>query len=331
MLDRTAASSDEDIVTERKSVSKKLPNFIYPDIRPVRADKFVIDFSSDRQRDPGKRKQRLIRQFGENGEKFDFDLFEVVTAVPRPDGTFFPSGGMGRVWAILNLVKRPDLELPTLIKRQSGDQAEIRSFYHTQTNVVPIAKGQLFMTEGRLTGTKWSEHRAIVETLDGMGCSTAPNFGPNAVTLSAAVFCGRLGQLREAHTLARRWWFAAKTPKGEYKFKVEGTAMDVCGALLYTYGPFSKAEWARLDKLFEGKNFEDLRRSALDDYSDPDAQNRDQAPYIARKMIERFNSRQPAGKRWDRDELLQIRMDFADDPFWKDMHDAWRMKDRDAE
>lgn len=305
----------------------KLPNFDYPTIIPVRADLFDIDLSDHRQRDPELRKRKLIAQFGENGEKFNFDNFEVITALPRDNGRFFPSGGMGRIWAVINLVKRPDLEVPTLVKKQAGDQKEKLSFVQTQTGVSPIKAAQLFMTYGSLEGKAYEVHRAIVRELNRLGLTTVPGAGPNSITYTAAVFAGRLGKLEGAYNLARDWWFTDKLKAGAYRYKVEGTALAAIAAMLYSYDEHI-IDLKHMAKRVKDLNYKEFKSDATTQYGNGTThQGRDDAPALLHAMIDRYNSRRPKNlKSLAFSETMHIRADFKENaPLFREMHDAWRM------
>lgn len=315
---------------------RQLPNLERPIIDYVRADRFVLDLSENRQRDPILREDALKKQFGENGELFDFEKFEVVTALPREDGSLFPSAGMGRVWSIVNLLKRPDLEIPVLIKREVGDQKEKRAFVHSVTNAVPIKKAQLFMTLGNLTGKEYEIHRAIVQELARLGLTTIPGAGPHSITLTSAIFAARLGTLSEAYRLCRKWWFGDIVKStGQYRHKVEGTALTAVAALLYTYGPY--LDYDRLDQKFAGKDFNKFKADAIEACGNPTDQGRDDAPSVVKWMTRKYNNNPPkrgdgAFKKFtnmDFAETSQIREDFdRGAPLFKEMHDTWRMFDR---
>lgn len=318
---------DEAFGPEPKKQSR-LPNLTYPDIRPIRAGLFDIDISEDRQRDPELRKRKLIKQFGEHGEKFDFEKFEVVTAIPRANGRFFPSGGMGRVWAVMNLLQRPDLEVPTLIRRAQGDQAEKKAFVHSQTNTVPIKDAQLFMTYGSMQGRTYDAHRAIVDELRVLDYTTVPGHGSKSLTLSATIFAGRLGQLRKAIIVARSWWFGAQLQKNsEWKHKIEGSALAAIAAFLYVYD--GVVDWKRLDKKFKNTNFETIKAEAIERFiaDQTTHQGRDDAQAICKELVRRYNSGLQDG-RLSVADLSAIRDDFAKDVFFVKMHDIWRMFNR---
>lgn len=319
------------------SIRRKLPNLRYPTIVPVRADKFILDLSESRQRDPEKRQRKLTNQFGENGEKLDMDDFEVITAIPRENGLFFPAKGMGRVWSVINLLKRPDLELPTLIKQTTGDQVEKRTFVQSQTTTVPIKSAELFMTYGNMEGKDYELHRVYVRELNRLGLTTVPGHGGTSLTLTAAIFALRLGKLEEAYNDARRWFYpdtyAAGRRLGQYKHKVEGVALVVAAALRYVYG--DKVDWKRADAKFTGIDFDAFKRDALIELEGQHHQSRDDAPAVLRWMIRRYNSNGQFRKGYEKldpSEALSIRDDFEKGcQFWKDMNDAWRMEDRQAQ
>lgn len=317
---------------EASSGKRQLPNFERPIIEWVRADRFELDLSENRQRDPELRKHRLEAQFGKHGELFDFEKFEVVTALPRENGKLWPSAGMGRVWSVINLCERPDLEIPVLIKREKGDQKEKRAFVHSVTNAVPISKASLFMTQGNLTGKDYEVHRAIVHELVRLGLTTVPGAGANSVTLTSAVFSARLGVLSDAHRLCRNWWFNATVKRtGNYKRQVEGTALTAVSALLYTFD--GVLDYDRLDSKFEGKNFEDIKDDAIKAFS-PGAkpEGRELSQIIVKWMCRKYNGNPPKTGKFislDFSQTLQIRDDFdRDSPLYKDMHDTWRMHDK---
>jgi hypothetical protein len=314
----------------------KLPNLQYPNIVPIRADAFDLDLSENRQRNPEKRRKKLVAQFGENGERFNFDDFEVVTALLRPDGTLFPGAGMGRVWSVVNLLKRPDLLIPTLIKGIVGDQPEKRTFVHSMTNTAPISSAELFMTYGNMTGADYELHRAYVAELNRLGLTTVPG-GPNAVTYTATIFCCRLGTLATAHDKARKWWFARTNSKGVYKTKVEGCAMAAVGAFAYLYG--DTVDWTRAERKFGNKIFDDIKRIAVETYTDAKShQGRDDAPAVLKWMVRQYNTgtKPSRFKLLDIAEAVKIRDDFerpdakkgvVGAKFFNEMHDAWRMFD----
>jgi hypothetical protein len=311
---------------------RQLPNLQRPIIEFVRADRFVLDLSENRQRDPVLREKKLKKQFGENGELFDFEKFELVTALPRDDGSLWPSAGMGRIWSVINLLKRPDLEIPVLIKREKGDQKEKRAFVHSVTNAVPINKASLFMTLGNLTGKEYEVPRAIVQELTRLGLTTVPGAGANSVTLTAAIFAGRLGVLSDAYRLCRKWWFADTVKRtGNYKRQVEGIALTAVSALLYTFDDV--LDYDRLDSKFEGKDFDAIKKDATSAYS-PGAkpEGRELSQIIAKWMCRKYNGNPPKTGRFtslDFSQTLQIRDDFdKDSPLYKDMHDTWRMHDK---
>jgi len=323
-------------ITENTTIRTRIANLTLPEIKLISVNKLIVDLTEEAQRDAILRLKKLIKQFGENGEKFDMQRCGVLTVVRRSNGTYQVVDGAGRLFAIKELLKNNSLKVYCLILRDTGAQVEKQAFCDAKTGVVPLANGHLFMTQGYMEDTadnNYSVQRQIVNVLNKMNYTTAPGHGIKTLTLSAVVFAGRLGYLQEAYDIANRLWF--QETLGNSAKKVEGTALSALAAFLYTYkNDMTKKAWERLEKRLGKLDFKKLKATAQSkNKRNIDAgldQSRDESRALAEYMVKIHNSHLPEGmSRLSSSNLHKIQKDFAheQDWVWSYMNDAWRLKE----
>lgn len=267
------------------------------------------DVKAGRQRDPLDRLLWLAKKFGEDGEKFHPDKFGTVVVKARPNGRYAIKEGGGRHYAVMHLLKQPDLEIPCQIVK--GDDLEI---FEGQNDRVLVPKGLLYWGRGMEPRNKleYGLCEILRETREGF--TTVPG-KRNSVNVNHAIFAYDLGVLGKVVTYADR--FDWRKPSG-----LEGIGMTGLAGFFFLY-PVHDA--TRLETVLSAASYEEIKDASRQFLPKNKEHGRQKSVAITKELVTRYNlTRSVVKLNSDLIPTLQEKVQHL--PRFKFFVDVWEMR-----
>lgn len=251
------------------------------------------DLLLDQQRLPEERRSELIKAYGEKGEKFSLEHCGALKVKERGRGKYAIKDGGGRWWAVMNLLKKPDLKLPCVIMEKTSDL----DAFVTAQKTVKVPSGKVFMARGNDPKNSY-EHR-VSNILKEMGFTATPGKGPKSINVNHAMFGYDLGVLRLALQIAGQYW-------GQGEYKIEGLALAGLIGFLYTYKDTDGFSIERLHRILKKVDYEDLKERARQFLPKNKEHGRQWGNAMAKELVTEYNLSVSKVQRLNLDELPRL-------------------------
>lgn len=250
------------------------------------------DLLLDQQRLPDERRGELTKTYGEKGERFSLEHCGALKVKERGRKYAIKDGG-GRWWAVMNLLKKPELKLPCVVMERTSD---LDAFVIAQKSV-KVPNGKVFMAKGNDPKNAY-EHR-VCNILKEMGFTATPGKGSKSINVNHAMFGYDLGVLRLALQIASQYW-------GQGEYKIEGLALAGLIGFLYTYKDGDGFRIERLHRILKKVDYEDLKERARDFLPKNKEHGRQWGNAMAKELVTEYNLSVSKIQRLDLDELSKI-------------------------
>lgn len=281
------------------------------------------DLQNDWQRAPEARKAHLIRQYGEKGEKFNLAMAGAITVMDRHNGMYAIKDGGGRHWAVMNLLKKPDMELLCVIV--DDKKIDDLDAFLALNSGLHVSGGKKFMALGADPENKY-EHK-ICNVLKEFNLTTAPGAGWRSVKVNPVIFAHDLHLLRRVLTLVTKHW-------GQKKHRIEG--IGICGLAGFLYIYDEDIDENRLDHVLARTPYPEIKANAAFYLPKNKEHQRQYAKAIAKSLVDAYNAHlrgkkgngtgNQAVKPLDRDKLMDLQNKVHGMKNYEIFSQVWEMR-----